>query len=546
MCWKGFIMHRTWLLPVFLLFCQAALPAQPPRRDRDNVPAVEDANDTFARQLYECVQLISNRYVRPVPRSKLAMAAFRRIYEAAGVTVPSNLAGNVDRALRSDDFVKLAASIRENLGDRPALRGGADVRLGLQAMVETLDQYCGIQTGPERRTPRQLIDRTAGFGLIVADGAQASGVRVKSVVLGSPAQQAGLRPGDLITEVDGERLGQGGPGIVRKALAGQDPIRLNARTSQNVDRMITIKPAEYEQERILGVCRRRDNSWDYFIDSKNKIAHLRIASLESHAFEQLVHVLMELEETGIRGMILDLRWCPGGYLSEARGSAELFLGDYGIAYFMMPTPCNLVARFDPFLDDHRRNATVRYRESTPDTREARPPRTFAGFPVVVLINRETIGGAEMMAAVLQDNKRAIVLGQRTKGKANVQNFFPLDSDLNEPSLGREWRWVPIPEVTLKMTTGMLIRPNGKNMHRFPDSAPGDDWGVLPDPNHELRLSPELDHRLQSWYERQDYRSCNDNALSPLDNPHADPLRERALRLLRRILVRPDSVSSPIS
>src|SRR5205823_8200086 len=136
-------------------------------------------------------------------------------------------------------------------------------------------------------------------------------------------------------------------------------------------------------------------------------------------------------------------------------------------FFMMPTPANFAAHADIYLDNHCNNAAVRFRPD-PRTKEARADRwakqaaqTFANFPIVVLINGATTGGAELIAAVLQDNRRAFVLGQRTRGKGSVQSFV---------ELGEGGRLsFAIPHTELKLTNGLLIRPSGKNLHRFPDS-----------------------------------------------------------------------------
>ncbi len=107
---------------------------------------------------------------------------------------------------------------------------------------------------------------------------------------------------------------------------------------------------------------------------------------------------------------------------------------------------------------------------------------FLGFSLVVLVNRETSGGAELIAAALQDHHRAAIVGQRTRGKASIQTLLPL----------------PIPDAGLKLTNGMFLRPSGKNLHRFPESKRTDDWGVRPDPGREFPITPELSKQLGEW------------------------------------------------
>jgi len=152
-------------------------------------------------------------------------------------------------------------------------------------------------------------------------------------------------------------------------------------------------------------------------------------------------------------------------------------------------------------------------------------RSFVNIPVVVLINGETTGGGELIAAVLQDNRRAFILGQRTRGKASVQTMVDLTQELS----------IPVPNTKLKLTNGFLIRPNGKKFHRFPDSKLSDDWGVRPDPGLEFRVSPDLNKKLRDWWELLSLRPGFSSESLPIDDPDADPQRERALRLLQKIL-----------
>jgi len=126
--------------------------------------------------------------------------------------------------------------------------------------------------------------------------------------------------------------------------------------------------------------------------------------------------------------------------------------------------------------------------------------------VVVLVNGETLGGAELIAAALQDHKRATVCGQRTLGKASVQ--IPLA--------------LPVPGVGMKLTSGTFIRPSGKNLHRKPGSQSEDDWGVRPEV--DCRVSPELSKRLKQQWQEFSLRPSSSNKRLALDDPTADPQR----------------------
>jgi carboxyl-terminal processing protease len=140
------------------------------------------------------------------------------------------------------------------------------------------------------------------------------------------------------------------------------------------------------------------------------------------------------------------------------------------------------------------------------------------LPLVVLINGETSGGAELIAAALQDHQRAVVVGQRTLGKASIQTIRPLA--------------LHTCVVSLKLTTGTFVRPSGKNLQRPRDGQPAAAWGVHPDPGQEVRLSPGLDRRLRDWWLAQTLRPGGSTEALPLDDPANDPQRQAALQTLR--------------
>ena len=92
--------------------------------------------------------------------------------------------------------------------------------------------------------------------------------------------------------------------------------------------------------------------------------------------------------------------------------------------------------------------------------------------MVVLVNRYSASASEIVAAALQDHNRAVVIGERTWGKGSVQNVIELESG----------------KSALKLTTASYQRPNGHNIHRFPDAKENDEWGVKPNDGYEIKLS----------------------------------------------------------
>ena len=122
-----------------------------------------------------------------------------------------------------------------------------------------------------------------------------------------------------------------------------------------------------------------------------------------------------------------------------------------------------------------------------DVRRATPGAGLRDVPMVVLIDGLTARAAEIVAACLQDNGRAVLVGSRTYGKGTVQSFVPLSD-------GRS---------VLKLTTSEYLRPNRATIHRSPDDTDGELWGVTPDRNFEITPTGITLERIRDWRRQRD-------------------------------------------
>jgi C-terminal processing protease CtpA/Prc len=522
------------LLAVSMLMA-APVPRTPNVKDRKQLQA---ESRRFAQHVQSVIEQIVQTYVRPVKREDLMEAAITGLYEAAHKPVPRDLRNQVRQAismsstllqviLRGDEAdtrqvqdprEKLLANIREELGNAEGLAKVDAVVTCCNAMTRLLDPHSGIVTALEQQRSIGLDQESFGAGLELRDLSSASApLVVEGVQLGSSAQRAGLRPGDVITHIDGKPVEKAPPEkllalrnqrILAEAtrLTPDDPekpappeppgaFRVSYhRPGEKVQREAALLRERYRPEAVLGVSRRDDNTWNYFLDEKEKIAHVRLTALSRGTAEGLRVVLTELTYQNVRGVILDLRWCPGGYLNESVDVADLFLGNAVIS--------TVKARGRE--DVHYRSTDV---------------GKFRDFPLVVLVNGETSGGAELIAAAVQDHHRGMVVGQRTRGKASVQSPIA----------------VGITGISFKLTTGTFHRPSGKNLHRFRDSTTRDDWGVVPD--EDCRLSAELGKRLGEWWRTYSLRPARSRERLELDDPRADSQRQAAVEVMKRALVK---------
>jgi carboxyl-terminal processing protease len=208
----------------------------------------------------------------------------------------------------------------------------------------------------------------------------------------SPAQQAGLRPGDIILKVDGEDvtdlpLDQAvrrilGPAGTPVTLTVLNPTTKRTREVTLVRARITLHNVTWA--RLPGTT----------------VAHLRIAAFSQEVTQDLQKALTDIQQQGLTGVILDLRNDPGGLLDEAVGVASQFLKDG-----------------DVVLEKDAQGQV----KPVP----VQPDGVATDLPIVVLINGGTASAAEIVAGALQDAQRATLVGETTFGTGTVLNEFPL-------------------------------------------------------------------------------------------------------------------------
>src|SRR5262249_46093820 len=143
--------------------------------------------------------------------------------------------------------------------------------------------------------------------------------------------------------------------------------------------------------------RKDDDTWDYYVDPTNQIAYVRLTNFARNTFPDLKKVVERLEKKGLKGLVLDLRFNPGGLLTSAVDISDLFIDD-GLIVTIKPR----VGKEAAYTGEHE--------------------GSHLDFPMVCLVNGGSASGSEIVAACLQDHKRAIVMGERSYGKGSVQNI----------------------------------------------------------------------------------------------------------------------------
>lgn len=321
----------------------------------------------------------------------------------------------------------------------------------IEGIIRKLDQHSNYIPEDEISEFRTSVEnRFGGIGIRVAP--ERNQLRVVSPLVDTPAYRAGIRAGDRIVEIDGETT----RGITMddalekiKGVPGTDVVLGIRRRGQTDPLQVTLTREVIRIATVVGDSRKSDDSWDFMYDEARGIGYIRLVAFGRDTASDLRRALNELESRDLRGLILDLRFNPGGLLRSAIDVSDLFLSEGRIV-------------------------STEGRNNKPRSWDASEDDSYTGFPMAVLVNRFSASASEIVAACLQDHQRAIVIGERTWGKGSVQNVVELEG-------GRS---------ALKLTTAGYLRPSGKNIHRFPDATDEDEWGVIPNDGYRLRLEDD--------------------------------------------------------
>ena len=319
----------------------------------------------------------------------------------------------------------------------------------VKGMVSHLDQYSSFI--PPTRVSRfnQMVEQEFG-GIGIQVNYLGGRLIVVSPLPGTPAHRAGIQSGDMIVEVEGKSV---------RGISLNDAVGL---LQGPVGRPVTIKvvhPGEKEPEElklvrqlikastVRGDHYRDDATWEFMLPGEPRVGLLRISHFSRHTAEETKAAVDELLKADMQGLVIDLRGNPGGLLEVAIEMCDMFLEEGNIV-------------------------SVRGRNVTEREWDAGKRGTYPNFPLAVLVDNFSASASEVFSACMQDNKRAVIIGDRTWGKGSVQNVIRMEHG----------------DSALKLTTASYHRPSGINIHRFPDMTPEDKWGVTPDEGYSIRLS----------------------------------------------------------
>jgi len=318
----------------------------------------------------------------------------------------------------------------------------------IRGMLQSLnDPYSSLVTAEQMKEfQTQMAGKLVGIGVSLAT--EADEIVVTSLLPNSPAMRSGMKPRDVLVEINGQPAKNLAAAVTSiRGAAGTD-VTLRIRRSNNFE-TVTLKRGEVRLPSVKGLLLDEQGKWRHWLDPEQKIAYVQLTVFDGETHGALKEILIRLQQVGVKGLVLDLRGNVGGGFVPCVEVARLILKE------------GKIVQVRGRQTDQNWSPSVEPTQASP----------FSELPLVVLIDHTTASAAEMLAAALKDNHRAILIGERTFGKGSVQSILPVGNE----------------GLSLKLTTAQMFSPSGQPWHRFAGSKV---WGVDPHDGYFVTLTAE--------------------------------------------------------
>ena len=286
--------------------------------------------------------------------------------------------------------------LREKYVKKP-LRDREETYIAIEEMLGTLGDPFTRLLRPEQYRSLQVntSGELSGVGLQININPQTKLIEVISPLAGSPAEAAGIEPRDNILEIDGVSTKTITLDEAAAKMRGKIGTKVSLRVQSSQDKDAKPRTISIVRDRISlnPVYTALDTS------TEQKVGYVRLNQFSANAAKEIAHGVSELEKKGAEAYILDLRNNPGGLLQAGVEIARMWLDDGTIVYTV-----------------NRQGALGSFDSNS---------EILTKDPLVVLVNQGTASASEILAGALQDNERALLVGEKTFGKGLIQSLFEL-------------------------------------------------------------------------------------------------------------------------
>lgn len=329
-----------------------------------------------------------------------------------------------------NDAVQMVYAMANLAHQQVGLRPTTVVLEFIYGATETLDKYSTFLPEEGARQPgANALDKTADAleGSVVGIGVEIKphddGVEIVKAIRNSPAESAGLQPGDIIVGINGKAFRGQNLNYAVDQIAGPAGSTLYLSVVRNGQQLSPMTLTRREVK-ILSVSEVR------MMGRQRDVGYIKLDKFAQSSSQEMDEALWNLHRSGMQSLVLDLRGNPGGLLTTA------------------------VELSDKFLPSGTIVSTKGRTAQDNTTEQATAPQTWK-VPLVVLIDGDSASASEIFAAAIQENGRGVIVGRKSYGKGTVQTHFPLRSVAGN----------------LKLTTAKFYSPKGREMA---------DAGVTPD------------------------------------------------------------------
>nr|WP_254869563.1 S41 family peptidase [Thalassospira lucentensis] len=318
--------------------------------------------------------------------------------------------------LFGDVFEQVKSKYVEKVDDKELIEAAIN---GMLTSLDPHSSYLNMDNFEEMQ-----VDTRGEFGGLGIEVTMEEGfVKVISPIYDTPAEKAGLQPGDFITHIDGTAI---------RGKTLNDAVDM-MRGKVNTDIVLTIVRKGEQAPFDVTLTRAVIKVQSVRAEAKEDVGYIRITKFNEQTFSGLQRAINDMrDEIGpeMKGLVLDLRNNPGGLLDQAISVSDAFL-DKGEIVSTRPRDTENTDRYN-----------------------AREGDLAEGMPIVVLINDGSASASEIVAGALQDHRRAVIMGTRSFGKGSVQTILPMPGN-----------------VALRLTTARYYTPSGKSIQEV---------GIVPD------------------------------------------------------------------